>query len=102
LPGGGRRFSVASAADLEAVLDELRPTYKGDDISLCLELGVCPVGLLHGFEVEAHSLHVGLSNGAPWPWSYYDQPAIYAQASGVIAAEEAKIEREERMKNGQL
>lgn len=95
---------MATVADLETVIDVLRPEWGGDDISLCLNMGVCPMGLLHdGFSLEAHALHNALSSGAPWPWAggYYSQPAIFAQARGIIAAEEAKIQGEDAIACGQ-
>jgi hypothetical protein len=87
---------------LEGVLDALRPTYGGDDVSLCIVMGVCPVGLLRGFAVEAYRLHQSLESGSPWPWpgGHYAQPAIFAEARAIIRAEEAKITREDQLNAG--
>jgi hypothetical protein len=104
LPGDkDRRFHVASVADLEGVLDALRPVYKGDDVSLCIVMGVCPVGLLRGFAVEAYRLHQAIEGGDPWPWpgGYYSQPAVFAEARGIMRAEEAKIAREDQLSGQQ-
>ena len=67
-------------------------------------MGVCPVGLIDPFSIEAWRLWNALKDGAPWPWpgGFYGQPAAYARAAGIFEQETLRIkaEREAATTNG--
>ena len=56
-------------------------------------MGVCPRPLFDPFSLECWSLHQALKSGVPWPWSYYEAPAVFMQARQILMAEEAAIQR---------
>lgn len=72
-----------------AVFGEGYPQY--DEIQIAKLVGACPWPLVSddGFAIEAMRLTMALKNGAPWPWAgtFYDSPACFAIAQGIILSE---------------
>ena len=101
MPAHGRRYRIASVADMEAMLDDLR-IRDGfallGDIGCMVAMGVCPMALFGTFELEAFGLARMVRSGGPWPWTgnYYDQPAVFARATSVIGSELTVIASEEQ------
>lgn len=70
-------------------------------MSLCIRMGVCPVGLIDGFSLEAWTLFNSIRSGAPWPWpgGFYGQPAVYATAAKVFESEVGAINKERELRD---
>lgn len=76
-------------ADALAQINLSYPQY--DEIQIARLVGVCPWPLIEGdgFAVEAMRLTMAIKNGAPWPWpgTFYDSPACFGIAQGIILSE---------------
>lgn len=104
LSWAAKRFTITSAADLDAALDSIRKTNpdEQDDISICMRMGACPAGLFDAFTRECWELFNAIKDGQGWPWrgGFYGQPHVFHEASRVLSNELAVIAKEDQRRNG--
>jgi len=81
----------------------LAPEYSEMDHLLVVPgINICPVPLFTELSVELYKMHQFSKRGLyPYPGGYFDQLAIFIEASGVISSEENVLAKKALTQNGQ-